>query len=309
MAKEKVKDHSGKDNPYYWAWAYPTQKERLAWVIEFIQEDLNVLEPSGVFDLYIQMEKHVYMRKLVSSHEVNPQIILDRTPVDISKLFDSQYFREMPDIQEKVKEFFFEKIWPMIEHGKKNYPLIEEYKKSPKEERDPHNLLDLLIDIDEVNKYLSQGKDPTWESFKRLLTFDRYAVTSIITVNYDKKTLSVDDQVLEGRNIKAVYEFKNLIRNLSLDAIRQCDECKRFFYNPTKKKKAFCRTQCGWRYNARKRRENDPEAYREKQKKVMWERYEDQVRKKLGKNVTIRRRKNYKIKNKKKKDEIETTEK
>jgi hypothetical protein len=65
------------------------------------------------------------------------------------------------------------------------------------------------------------------------------------------------------------FKLSDLLNELPPTVIRVCLECKRFFVNLSRRKKKFCSLQCMWRFNAEKKRNVDPEAYRLKQRKVM----------------------------------------
>jgi len=67
----------------------------------------------------------------------------------------------------------------------------------------------------------------------------------------------------------AIYKFIHLLSLIPRSAIRKCEGCKRYFFNPTQRKKRFCNVHCTWRYSAKKRREADPEGYRAKQRAIM----------------------------------------
>lgn len=84
-----------------------------------------------------------------------------------------------------------------------------------------------------------------------------------------------------------------LIDGLPKGSIKSCKECGRYFLHLSKKSRYFCSSKCGSRYANRERRQADPTAYKEKQKKLMWKRYPETVAKKQGKSsdkVKVRRR-------------------
>jgi hypothetical protein len=88
-----------------------------------------------------------------------------------------------------------------------------------------------------------------------------------------------------------------LLDGLPQHAIRECPGCNKLFLNPTERKREFCSPKCQWRVNAKKKRtelkEKHPkeyEAYLQKQKARMSERYEREQKKKHGEKVRIARR-------------------
>jgi hypothetical protein len=64
-----------------------------------------------------------------------------------------------------------------------------------------------------------------------------------------------------------------LLDGLSRATINKCPICKKYFLNTTLRKKRFCSPKCIWRFNAKKRRETDPEAYKKYQKELMQDKY------------------------------------
>ena len=93
----------------------------------------------------------------------------------------------------------------------------------------------------------------------------------------------------------AIVELVRLLEGKHTSSIKKCEYegCGRYFYNPTARKKRFCSVNCAWKHNAKKRREEDPE-YKRKQADLMYEKYEEKVKRKFGENVKPKRRKRYK---------------
>ena len=58
-----------------------------------------------------------------------------------------------------------------------------------------------------------------------------------------------------------------------LDAVKSCPECGRFFLHLSKRPRYFCGPTCSSVAISRRRREKDPEKYREYQRKVMQDKY------------------------------------
>jgi hypothetical protein len=73
--------------------------------------------------------------------------------------------------------------------------------------------------------------------------------------------------------------------------LARCEECRALFLQAGAKPKRYCSVKCGWKANARKRREADPEAYRAKQREIMRKRYEAKRKEELGPGVKISSRK------------------
>jgi hypothetical protein len=133
-----------------------------------------------------------------------------------------------------------------------------------------------------------------------------------------KATVIFGYKATRGReDLEEAIRMAKLNLSLSLcdiprEAIKICPECGRYFLHLSKKKsgryflhlskkkRTFCEYKCTTRAASRRRRENDPKAYKESQRKLMWERYGEKVKKKYGGKVKVQRRKHYKIENKKK---------
>jgi hypothetical protein len=279
---------------YYWRPAYPSNQERLKWSIEFIQLDLSALDPGKLFETLFQMEKYLFLQELSHNQwerDPFPQLIaqlpISQEPVDISNMLNQTNLTEMADIQQKMKRFFLEYVWPVIEINQKGFSLSGKIEKIPKPKRRDE-------DYQPLAKLITNNKGNFVKDYRFSATF------SMIFVDPCRQILRVEDAPSVFRETRAVLELKRLITELPLYAIRKCEECQRLFYNPTKKKRMFCSSKCSWRFNARKKREKNPEAYKKKQREIMWQRYEDQVKKEIGENVTVKRRKHYKIRRKKK---------
>jgi len=77
------------------------------------------------------------------------------------------------------------------------------------------------------------------------------------------------------RNQEDYIEGKlyRLLDGLPSATVYQCLGCKKYSVNFTLRKKQFCSPQCIWRFNAEKRRKNNPEAYKKYQKEVMQDKY------------------------------------
>jgi hypothetical protein len=88
----------------------------------------------------------------------------------------------------------------------------------------------------------------------------------------------------------AFGRFLNAVDGMPTYGFRKCTECKKIFFYPHKRKKEFCRVQCGWKFFARQRRESNPEVYKEYQREVMQNRYEKKIREKHPKAKIRKRR-------------------
>jgi hypothetical protein len=114
------------------------------------------------------------------------------------------------------------------------------------------------------------------------------------TITYFPATESPDEYVC--------FKIFMLLEGFPGHALRRCPGCEKFFFNPTRRKKAFCSPKCMWRMIAGKRRkelkENHPkkyEAYLKKQREIMSQKYEKEKKAELGPNVKIQRKRKSKF--------------
>jgi len=103
-------------------------------------------------------------------------------------------------------------------------------------------------------------------------------------------SLSLDNK--EDANL-LWFAVLELLSQFSLSWIRKCanEPCGNFFVQSTKREKIYCSQRCAWQQTARQARRDKGDKYREKQRKVMYERYPEEQKKKHGQNVKVHRRK------------------
>ena len=81
--------------------------------------------------------------------------------------------------------------------------------------------------------------------------------------------------------IRFHQEFKSLLP-LPANAFRKCEGCGRYFFSAGKGARStrrFCTRKCNLQHTDKLRREKNPEAYKEKQRKIMKKRYADKKKK------------------------------
>lgn len=71
-----------------------------------------------------------------------------------------------------------------------------------------------------------------------------------------------------------LYKF---LDGLPTTTFQRCWDCEKIFLNPSRREKRFCFPRCMWKFNARKRREKDPEGYKKYQRKLMAKRYREKL--------------------------------
>lgn len=94
-----------------------------------------------------------------------------------------------------------------------------------------------------------------------------------------------------------------LLDNLPYATIQKCPGCKKFFLNPSLRRKKFCSPRCMWRVNAEKRRQADPEGYRKNQRDLMRKKYIEKQAQERG--VSVDKIKLQKRRRRKENEEVE----
>ena len=99
-------------------------------------------------------------------------------------------------------------------------------------------------------------------------------INGILDTAYVIRTKPDDENIAISIFSRAIDSLKPI----SVSAFRVCEGCAKYFF-PTGKgsqqNRRFCTRSCNARYNAELRRKKDPEAYKEKQRKIMKKRYAD----------------------------------
>lgn len=79
----------------------------------------------------------------------------------------------------------------------------------------------------------------------------------------------------ETLGIYVELKLYQLLNGFPFKTIEECQGCKKYFLNATFRKKRFCSPRCMWRFNSAKRRDANPEGYREYQRELMRDRYRE----------------------------------
>jgi hypothetical protein len=294
MTGEKADDGMEKFQEGYLLADYPKDQESLAWIIDFIGQDLGTLDPGQTLSMILQMEKYLFKLKFVRENEVSPHIKislpygkpegdekkirmnrerrlagLPPMPITVSDLLDQA--KVLHSVQSQLKNFFLDNISPVMKIGKKTVSTFQEKRKNPAKEG---------LDT-EIDKLLTH---------KNRVVEHKYETTSIIHADVTEGKLRVVDEAPDGKPQEAVQELKRLVNGIDLDAISRCEHCEKLFLNTRKGIKRFCTEKCNWRFNAKKTREKDPAGYRKKQREIMGKKYEKLRKKQFGPNVKIKRR-------------------
>jgi len=85
--------------------------------------------------------------------------------------------------------------------------------------------------------------------------------TGLLTPVWDTENESFEEMI---------YSFLVLaLQEVPPTVLHQCDECGKFFYDPSRREVKYCTTRCTNRAMARRHRERDPEAHRRYQRELM----------------------------------------
>lgn len=123
---------------------------------------------------------------------------------------------------------------------------------------------------DHLLKLLASGPYITSVGDQKILTRIVWGAKLPLTITEFPVTESQDEYIR--------FKIFRLLKGFLLGGhtIGKCPGCKKFFFNPTRRKKAFCSPKCMWRVNTAKRRESDREGYNEYQAKLMKDRYREE---------------------------------
>jgi hypothetical protein len=107
-----------------------------------------------------------------------------------------------------------------------------------------------------------------------------------LKVGSENFSLAIDPFPLKAEDRAIISLYKSL-DGVPLGSFRQCPECKKIFFVPSKRVKIFCSSNCIWRFNARKLRDDQEKKkkYNEKQKEIMKKKYEKKKREKHGDDI------------------------
>ena len=79
----------------------------------------------------------------------------------------------------------------------------------------------------------------------------------------------------------ARMRFAHYLDRVSSSAIKNCQECGKYFLHLSLKPKYYCSPKCASRAVSRRRRQRDPEGYRAKQREIMKRKYSEERAKRL----------------------------
>ena len=237
------------------------KQEALRWFVDFANMDLDAIKPGDKAKLLVEAEEYLWPREELREYQ-------RMTPVPLSK--------------ERMKRLKWALEMPLRDSPKYWAAIVQSQKAV-------HNLFMGLqitghpapgvVDSGPMVVQVSRGHDDAvvlWWMVKGYKV--PYAVKLLPVAKSQKDYLSL--------------KIALLLDSLPQHAIRVCPGCKRFFFNPTRRKKEFCSPKCMWRVIAGKRRrelkEKHPKkykAYLKKQKEIMSKKFQEKQKAKGFKKV------------------------
>jgi len=239
--------------------------DRINWFLDFVQKDLTKLPPGDRAKLCFEAEN----------------IMIDRSIMEEAIEDDITQMEGHMTEDQKQGIIKIETI-PGLNNLEEYFNMLQEVQPT---------LLDYIHDC--LFNIVSEKKEYSHANFGEgpsRLVVKPDPKSKKILVAFRPETLFFD--VPNNLANIAFHKFAYLISDLPTEWLRTCAEfnCCNFFFYPYKREKKFCSQECSWRYFARQRRESNPEAYKEYQRKIMAKRY----RKEHPKAKIMERRRRYK---------------
>jgi len=219
------------------------KKEALQWFVDFANMKLDGLKPGDKAKLLVESEEYLSPVKDLQ------QIGLWPPQADTAELM----YKKACALGDKSAEVF-----------KKVTDLLSWAAKIPKIGTPEYwlHLNTLQQTVRETFEEWNPQNSPGISGFARL--------RSVMIITTRRRTFSLSYLIMtKGPEEDVQFRLFRLLEGFPSNAIQKCQDCEKFFLNPSFRKKTFCSSRCASRFISRKRRETDPEAYRKYQKAVM----------------------------------------
>jgi hypothetical protein len=239
------------------------REEALQWFVDFANMNLETIKPGDKAKLLIESEEFLWPWELKESGFPLPDYMLRRDlSEDTSDEIEGELSGDYPDI---YKRFLRDMAWAFEE------PPPRESEKNWKR----------LVAFQDIVKETLQDLTGTHTGPEKITRVPppgglRYQGDTIIAMKLDAERFSMTYLPLTkspGRYIQV--KLCRLLDGLPRSTIYKCPGCKKYFFNPTHRKKNFCSPRCMWRVNTQRRRDADREAYRKYQRELMRDRYRE----------------------------------
>jgi len=238
--------------------------EALAWLIEFANLNLDELRPGDRAKLEVEVDEYLFpkeeldrMRQLLWGKHAE-QMASD--PKALPPLTSDAWYTKRPERGTEVH-------WAEIQNAQK---AVQETLQGLSEMHpDPKKGI-----------HVADGQGTMWEG------------EVVVVMDWGKgKNFSLQWLPTMGRQRDYIeVKLYRLLDGLPSSSLQKCPGCRRFFLNPSRRRKRFCSPRCMWRVHAEDRRKSDPEGYRAKQREIMRKKYETKKREALGANVKVGRK-------------------
>jgi hypothetical protein len=231
-------------------------KEELEWFISFANMDLDAITPGDKAKLLVESD-NLFPVKEIERLKTTPKIEKPFNP-PVKQIIDGEEitFRRLDYLEERSDDP--EAIgWAF---GRRN-----------KESREYWLLILKLKST--IQKYLDSFIGGSLMRGKRL------SIKFTVLLGWGtKKPYTIDYfPITESQEEYLQFKIFRLLEGFPSNALNKCPTCENFFLNPSLRKKTFCSPRCMWRANSAKRREKDPEGYKEYQRNLMKDRYREKT--------------------------------
>jgi len=224
------------------------KKEALQWFVDFANMDLEAIKPGDKAKLLVEAEDYLWPKGELKEYQEGCPLPLTAKQLrclawtlEIPHKESQEYWTAILQSQKAIQQLFLRHLIP-IARSSTDRPVSSSEKPTPSI---------VIRGHDEMLWWVGKGhKFP-----------------------YKIKFLPVTGSQEDYLGLKIFM----LLEGLPDHAIRVCPGCRKYFLNASLRKKEFCSPRCMWKVNSRKRREADPEGYREYQRKLMQDRYREKT--------------------------------
>lgn len=226
-----------------------SEHEELQWFIDFVNMDLDTIKPGDRAKLLVESDILFPLKEIG---------LMDSLPMPGDPA-TAQWVEIDPS---KISK---ENLWQLSKEDKRKMAWAFEIPGKETEEY-WNNIVKLQEGVKEIffQFCIAPFESAFRFSLRIMLRGDR-GPKEPYTISYLPFTESQDEYLS--------FKILRLLDGLPGNAIRQCPGCGKIFLHTSLREKKFCTPRCLWKYNAAKRREKDPEGYKNYQRDLMHDRY------------------------------------
>lgn len=228
----------------------------LSWYLNFITEDLSKLSPLEFRKLILEAQNHLISPAPTSPYSSDQWDTLGSFPVFDANGLSFKSIRPDYPWREKLGDAQRELVQLLQEASSWKPPRVKGVK--------GEEFIGFLKTPVPVNLHLlfSNGR------------MNKFLLAPLLDSSGDFNIVDL-----------AKTHFIQLLDGVPFKAIKNCEECGKFFLHLSKKERKFCTPRCTSRAMSRQRREKNPEEYRRKQRELMKKRREEKTARSLNKPV------------------------